>query len=74
MSMQKLDFFQEVQVRANYPNTLYQGKKGAVLGISEEGGIVYGYAVLIHGTDMTVYFDTKDLTPTGKMFLREDFY
>lgn len=74
MGMQKLDFFQEVQVGTYCLNKLYHGKKGVVLGISEEDGVVYGYAVLIHGADETVYFDMKDLTPTGKMFLREDFY
>lgn len=74
MIMQKLDFFQEIQVREDYPNLIYQGKKGVVLGISEESGVVYGYAVLIHEFDETVYFYIEDLIPTGMTFLREDFY
>lgn len=74
MHMQKLDFFQEVQVRPDYPDILYRDKKGVVLGISEAQGVVYGYAVLIHAYERTVYFYMKDLIPTGKVFLREDFY
>lgn len=74
MIMQKLDFFQEIQLREDYPNLIYRGKKGVVLGISEENGVVYGYAVLIHGFDETVYFCIEDLIPTGMTFLREDFY
>ncbi|WGM07902.1 Imm31 family immunity protein (plasmid) [Arsenophonus nasoniae] len=70
----KIDFYQEVEVREGAKNSNYAKCKGVVLGISEEDGIVYGYAVAIHGKENTVYFEKDDLIPTGIAFKREDFY
>lgn len=70
----KIDFYQEVAVCADAVNSRYRGLKGVVLGISEEGGIVYGYAVMIHGENNVIYFDGDELMPTGVCFKRGDFY
>jgi len=70
----KIDFYYEVEVIAGAKNNKYVGCKGAVLGISEENGVVYGYSVAIHGKEMAVYFDKDDLVPTGVCFTREDYY
>ncbi|WP_078005159.1 Imm31 family immunity protein [Izhakiella australiensis] len=70
----KLEFYQEVEVFPEAGNNEYIGCKGAILGVSEENGIVYGYAVAIHGKGNTVYFDKDDLSPTGLFFKSEDYY
>ena len=70
----KIDFYCEVEVRPGAKNNKYVGCKGAVLGISEENGVVYGYSVAIHGKEMAVFFDKDDLIPTGARFTREDYY
>ena len=74
MTYERIDFYQEVEVCLNSKSTKYRGMKGAVLGISEEDQVVYGYAVLIHGMDTLVSFDKEDLTPTGVRYSRDDFY
>lgn len=73
MNMQ-LDFYQEVKVRDNHPELKYCGKKGVVLGISEENGIVYAYGIFIYDIERVFSFNREDLIPTGKIFSREDFY
>jgi hypothetical protein len=73
MTDEKIDFYQEVEVHPESKNSKYRGRKGAVLGVSEEGGI-YGYVVLIHGESNSIYFDKADLVPTGIQFSRDDFY
>jgi hypothetical protein len=70
----KIDFYQEVEVVQNAKNSIYAGQKGVVMGISEEDGVIYGYAVAIHGMETSDYFDKDDLVPTGVRFKREDFY
>lgn len=45
MNAEKVDFYQEVIIKSSYDNKKYIGKKGVVLGISEENGIIYGYAI-----------------------------
>lgn len=70
--MKKIDFFHEVEICG--PSHKYYGEKGVVLGVSEEDGRVFGYAVLIHGMDTTTYFEVNELKATGVVFLREDFY
>ncbi|EYU13155.1 MULTISPECIES: Imm31 family immunity protein [Photorhabdus] len=70
----KIDFYQEVEVISSAKNKEYIGLKGVVLGISEEDGIIYGYSVILHEKECTVYFEKDDLIPTGIRFKREDFY
>jgi hypothetical protein len=70
----KIDFYQEVEVVSNAKNKAYAGQKGVVMGISEEDGILYGYAVTIHGMETCVCFDKDEVVPTGVKFKREDFY
>ena len=67
----RIEFYQEVEVCADGQ---YQGLKGAVLGIGEEDGVIYSYAVSIHGKSHLVSFNKDDLTPTGVYFTRDDFY
>ena len=43
--MTKFDFYQEVEILPNCPYAEYIGKKGVIMGISEEDGIIYSYAV-----------------------------
>lgn len=74
MTVAKIDFYREVEVCPGAKNSKYRGLKGAVLGVSEEEGIIYGYVVLIHGESNSVYFDKDDLIPTGVQFSRDDFY
>lgn len=57
MTTEKITFYQEVQVNVGCRDSEYQGLKGAVLGTSEEDGILYGYAVRLHGRDVTTYFE-----------------
>lgn len=71
---EKINFYQEVEVCSGAKNSKYRGLKGAVLGISEEEGVIYGYVVLIHGESSSVYFEKGDLVATGVQFSRDDFY
>lgn len=73
MKTKKIDFYSEVIVNNLYPGDK-KGRKGVVLGISEENGILYGYSVALHGEKITFFLDKKYAIPTGKMFSREDFY
>ncbi|RRU22255.1 hypothetical protein EGJ34_03870 [Stenotrophomonas sp. 278] len=74
MTMDRIAFYQEVQVSAECGSPEYRGLKGAVLGISQEDGVVYGYAVLLHGESTTTYFKKDEITATGKHFSRGDYY
>ena len=70
-----LNLYQEVEILPTAPESLqaFVGKKGVIVGISEEDGILYGYGVWVHGENEIDCFDGKDLKPTGKQFNREDF-
>lgn len=74
MITMKIDFYQEVEIKGNAKNSTYAKCKGVVIGISEEDDIVYGYSVVLHGKENTVYFEKDDVFPTGVVFRREDFY
>ncbi|MCW0423121.1 Imm31 family immunity protein [Xanthomonas sacchari] len=74
MTEKKLEFYQEVEFCAGVVDPKYEGKKGVIMGVSEEDGIVYGYAVLIFGAEKLVYFEKNKLIPTGVIFSREEFY
>ncbi len=71
-----LNLYQEVEILPTAPESLqaFVGKKGVIVGISEEDGILYGYGVWVYGENEIDCFDGKDLKPTGKQFKREDFY
>ena len=72
--MTKFDFFQEVEILPNCPYAEYIGKKGVIMGISEEDGIIYSYAVSLLDGESGLCFSPDCLKPTGKQFKREDFY
>ncbi|GHT97751.1 hypothetical protein AGMMS49545_24160 [Betaproteobacteria bacterium] len=74
MTQMRIDFYQEVEIVRNAKNSAYAGQKGVVMGVSEEDGVLYGYAVAINGKDAVVSFDKEDVVPTGVKFKREDFY
>lgn len=72
--MSKFKFYQEVEVLDNCLQKECIGKKGVITGISEENGIIYGYAVDLYDKEYGYYFKTDCLKPTGKQFKRENFY
>ncbi len=44
------------------------------MGIGEEDGIIYSYAVSLLDGESGLCFSPDCLKPTGKQFKREDFY
>ncbi|MNF81530.1 hypothetical protein D3C84_638060 [compost metagenome] len=74
MTLERIDFYCEVEVKESSRLPQHRNKKGAVLGISEEEGVIYGYSVLIHGMDHLTFFEKDEIFPTGVVFLRSDFY
>ncbi|MBY6279794.1 hypothetical protein [Stenotrophomonas maltophilia] len=68
-----IDFYMEVEVVE--PRSVYVGRRGGVLGISrEEDGVVKGYAVMLHGMDTSVFFESGDVVATGVRFDRSHYY
>ena len=72
--MTKFDFYQEVEILPNCPYAEYIGKKGVIMGIGEEDGVIYSYAVSLLDGESGLCFSPDCLKPTGKQFKREDFY
>lgn len=74
----KIDFFQEVIILKSENHPDFVGRKGVVLGISEDfdeqGRIKYGYATTVEGAKHVYSFEADQLEPTGIFFKREDFY
>lgn len=70
----RINYYAEVEILPTTKHKQYIGRIGVVMGISEEDGIVSGYAVLLHNKDTIDCFDKEDVIPTGKQFKREDFY
>ncbi|NHB86455.1 Imm31 family immunity protein [Photorhabdus tasmaniensis] len=70
----KIDFFQEVKIVSSKGRPEFIGRNGVIVGISEEDGILYGYAARVDGYEYVVCFEPDELEPTGKKFKREDFY
>lgn len=69
----KIDFYYEVKVSQTAPKK-YHERIGVVLGISEENGVLYGYAVRLNDQEATVFFNKDDVVPTGKIYSKNDFY
>jgi hypothetical protein len=66
------DRYCEVEI-LNTPETKeYAGRKGVILGTSEEDGILYGYGVWID--EEVVCFTPNQVEKTGVQFNEEDFY
>lgn len=74
----KIDFYQEVEIiegkDKNKTTKKYIGRKGVVMGISEENGKIYGYAVTLYGKKEGMCFDHDEVIPTGTRFKEKDFY
>ncbi|MNV09462.1 hypothetical protein D3C71_999520 [compost metagenome] len=68
----KIDFYMEVEVAD--AGSICFGKRGVVLGISTEAGIIKGYAVMLHETDTTIFVARDDVAATGAGFDRADYY
>ncbi len=70
----KIDFDSEVEIQTSCTHKEYIGCKGIVVGISEEDGVIYSYAVSLLDGKSGLCFSPDCLKPTGKQFKREDFY
>lgn len=72
----KINFYQEVEILPsnNKKNEKYVGKKGGVMGVSEEDGILYGYSVKLYDEEYLLSFDKEEVVATGKQLKQEDFY
>ena len=76
MEHKKIDFYSEVKVSDHAETPEIRGKYGAVASIGEENGKVLGYGIFVEINNIEEYWevDKDDITPTGKMFKRSDFY
>ena len=72
--MTKFEFYQEVEILPNCLYAEYIGKKGVIMGIGEEDGVIYSYAVSLLDGESGLCFSPDCLKPTGKQFKRENFY
>lgn len=72
----KIDFYQEVEISPNCKekNKKYAGKKGGVMGVSEEDGILYGYSIKLYDEEYLLSFDKDEVIPTGKLLTQDDYY
>ena len=68
-----LDYYSEIIISNDYPGNK-KGRKGVILGISEENNIIYGYSVLLHGEKLNFFLEEKYAIPTGKKYSRNNFY
>jgi hypothetical protein len=73
MTSDRLDFYDEVKIE-NHNKKKYKDEKGVVFGISEEGGIVYGYAVYVPKFGICISISSDSVSPTGVKYKRSDFY
>ncbi|RQK84309.1 hypothetical protein [Neisseria meningitidis] len=79
MTNLKLDFYSEVIIKDSCPNDLLEngetikGKKGVVLGISEEDGIIYGYTILLFDINYFIYIDIIHIILTEQTFFCDSF-
>ena len=77
MSMEnKIAFYQEVKISPDSKgkNNKYAGKKGGVMGISEEDGVLYGYSIKLYDEEYLLSFDKDEVIPTGKQLTQDDFF
>lgn len=72
----KISFYQEVKISANCKekNKKYIGKKGGVMGVIEEDGILYGYSIKLYEEEYLLSFDKDEVIPTGRQLTQVDFY
>lgn len=72
----KIGFYQEVEIifGCKDKNKKYAGKKGGVMGISEEDDILYGYSIKLYDEEYLLSFDKSEVLPTGKQLTHDDFY
>lgn len=72
----KISFYQEVKISDNCKekNKKYIGKKGGVMGVSEEDGILYGYSIKLYEEEYLLSFDKDEVIPTGRQLTQVDFY
>ncbi|HCR2995118.1 MULTISPECIES: Imm31 family immunity protein [Serratia] len=72
----KIEFYQEVEISnpRNDRNAKYLGKKGGVMGISEENGVIYAYTIKLYEESFLLSFDIDEVAPTGKQGKQEDYF
>ncbi|SFN52188.1 Immunity protein 31 [Izhakiella capsodis] len=72
----RIGFYQEVKISPDCKekNKKYADKRGGVMGISEEDGIIYGYSIKLYDEEYLLSFDKDEVIPTGKQLIQDDFY
>lgn len=55
-------------------NKKYAGKKGGVMGVSEEDGILYGYSIKVYDEEYLLSFDKNEVIPMGRQLTQDAFY
>ncbi len=70
--MPPLPFYAQVKIAETAPDEV-AGLTGIVMGRAERHGR-WGYSVHVDGLDESYDLRHEDLTPTGIMFKRSDFY
>jgi len=78
VSRPELEYFEVVRVEprsdARPELEALRGRVGAVLGISAEEGEPRAYAVCLDGMDGTWMIQASDLSSTGEVRQRQDYY
>ena len=72
----KIGFYQEVLISpgCKEKNKKYVGKKGGVMGVSEEDGVLFGYSIKLYDEAYLLSFDKEEVIPTGRQLTQDDFY
>lgn len=70
----KISFYEKVIIRKSRKFPELNGRSGVMVGISEENGVVYGYAVNVDGEEEGYYFATDEIIGTGELLERSLLY
>lgn len=73
MTSDRLDFYDEVKIN-KHNKKKYENENGVVFGISEENGVIYGYAIYVPRFGVCISISRENLLKTGKKYKRSDFY
>src|SRR5262245_61647136 len=72
--LKPLTFYEKVIIAKSDDSPKLVGRSGYVVGISQESGVVYGYAVSFLDEVENYYFKAEDVTGTGEIADRSLFY
>lgn len=72
----KIEFYQEVEIFSGCKekNKKYAGKRGGVMGVSEENGVLYGYSIKLYDEEYLLSFDKDEVVATGRQLTQDDFF